>query len=131
MHRIPEKTVALRCIPPQNAPLLLHVHDLSPLAGLDDPEYCRVNDTRAVDEDGDHDEMDEDEAEGDLDDVADALREIDHPAGVAVFLIADGADHVEDGGDDVTGRNVDDHDSLGLVVEKAREDAQIEKNESH
>ena len=77
----------------------LHINDRRSLARLDYLQDRGVDQAAAVDEDGHFDVLAEDYADGDLDEVADALHAIDYPAGVVVFLVTDGANEPQDGAD--------------------------------
>ena len=70
----------------------LNVHDGGFLERGDDHKNACVDGVDAVEADRDRGGSDEYQAQNDLCKAGDALRQVELPGGVVVFLIADGAD---------------------------------------
>ena len=72
--------------------------------------------------------IDENEAQYHLGDIAYALCQIDLPARVAVFFIADRTDQIQSCRNDVAPDDIYDHDRLSLVEKCSCESTHIEKD---
>ena len=110
---------------------LLHVNDGSFPERRDDHENGVVDRVDAVEVKGDHAGIDEYHAEDDLDEAADTLCQMELPRGIAVFLVADGADQAEHCSDEMRGDYVDQREPLCPVVDRGNENAHVEHYDAY